>query len=167
MSVISDPGKLLETIKQQEQLIQFDRFDNDQALALGLCIVERAKQKNCSVSVAITINGWQVFKYSMPGTPRPDNEGWLLRKHNTVTRFRQSSLATAASMGMKGATLADRALDPQEYVFFGGGFPLTVKGAGVIGSICVSALHHTEDHQLIVEACADYLGIQVPSVLSE
>ena len=40
----------------------------------------------------------------------------------------------------------------------GGGFPLTVKNAGVIGTICVSGLPHLEDHKLIVDALEQYLG---------
>ena len=165
MPVISDSKRLLETIAKQEELIRFTKFDNDIALELGLFIVDYAKKQGKSVSLCITVNGWQIFKYAMTGITRPDNEGWLYRKHNTVTRFRTSSLATAASMKAKGATLATRALDPAEYIFAGGGFPLHVVNAGVIGSLCASGLKDFEDHQLLVDACAAYLQLQdVPSV---
>ncbi len=166
MSLISDPNLLLDTIATQEKLVRFEKFDNDIALELGLFIVDYAKKLGKGPSIAITVNEWQVFKVAMNGIARPDNEGWLRRKHNTVTRFRASSLATATSMKAKGATLAARALDPDDYIFAGGGFPLYVKNAGIIGSICASGLKDFEDHQLVVDACAAWLGLQnVPSVV--
>ena len=166
MPLISDTNRLLETIAKQESLVRFQKFDNDIALELGLFIVDYAKKLGKGPSIAITVNEWQVFKVAMSGIARPDNEGWLRRKHNTVTRFRASSLATAASMKAKGATLAARALDPDDYIFAGGGFPLYVENAGIIGSICASGLKDFEDHQLVVDACAAWLGMQdVPSVV--
>jgi len=166
MPVISDSGHLLEVIAQQEALVRFKSFDNDTALQLGLAIMDYAHEHDKSVSIAVTVNQWQVFKYAMPGITRPDNEYWLMRKHNTVTRFRTSSLATAVNMKLKGATLAARGLSAEEYVFAGGGFPLYVENAGIIGSICVSGLKDFEDHQLIVDACSAFLDLKnVPSVV--
>jgi len=47
---------------------------------------------------------------------------------------------------------------PEEtYACCGGGFPLTVKNTGVIGTICVSGLPHTQDHQVIVDTLREYL----------
>ena len=42
-------------------------------------------------------------------------------------------------------------LDSADYVLAGGGFPVTVKGAGVIGVIAVSGLPEREDHGVVVE----------------
>ncbi len=44
-----------------------------------------------------------------------------------------------------------------EYACCGGGFPLNIKKAGVVGTICVSGLPHLEDHQLIVDSLREYL----------
>ena len=41
----------------------------------------------------------------------------------------------------------------------GGGFPVTVKGAGVIGVIAVSGLPERQDHGVVVAALCDHLGI--------
>ena len=41
----------------------------------------------------------------------------------------------------------------------GGGFPVKVKGAGVIGVIAVSGLPEREDHAVVVDALCDHLGI--------
>ena len=42
----------------------------------------------------------------------------------------------------------------------GGGFPIYVKGVGVIGVVAVSGLTHTQDHQMAVEGVARMLGIE-------
>ena len=41
-------------------------------------------------------------------------------------------------------------IDSADYVLAGGGFPVTVKGAGVIGVIAVSGLPEREDHGIVV-----------------
>ena len=50
-------------------------------------------------------------------------------------------------------------LDISDYVLAGGGFPVTVKGAGVIGVIAVSGLPEREDHGVVVDALCDHLGV--------
>ncbi len=53
---------------------------------------------------------------------------------------------------------ADRKLDPNEYAA-GGGFPIRLRGTGVIGSICVSGYpDHVDDHQLIINTLAEYFA---------
>jgi uncharacterized protein (UPF0303 family) len=41
----------------------------------------------------------------------------------------------------------------------GGGFPIRVKGAGLIGAITVSGLHERDDHGVVVAAICDHLGV--------
>jgi uncharacterized protein (UPF0303 family) len=49
-------------------------------------------------------------------------------------------------------------LPAAEFASHGGAFPLSVAGAGVIGSVAVSGLPQREDHQLVVEALCAVLG---------
>ena len=50
-------------------------------------------------------------------------------------------------------------LSASDYVLAGGGFPITVKGVGVVGGIGVSGLPEREDHAVIVEALCEHLGV--------
>jgi len=59
----------------------------------------------------------------------------------------------------KNETLADQqGLSLADYATHGGSFPLTVVGAGVVGSVTVSGLPQRADHELVVEALCDLLG---------
>ena len=69
-----------------------------------------------------------------------------------------SSLRFFAELEDAGETFADRKLDPNEYAA-GGGFPIRLRGTGVIGSICVSGYpDHVDDHQLIINTLAEYFA---------
>ena len=50
-------ASLLESLKQQEQELQFTAFSNATALALGLKVVALAAQQDKAVAVNITRNG--------------------------------------------------------------------------------------------------------------
>jgi uncharacterized protein (UPF0303 family) len=63
---------------------------------------------------------------------------------------------------MQGATISDRKLNSNDYAAGGGGFPIKLKGAGMIGSICVSGLSdHINDYQLIADTLREFLNTAV------
>lgn len=67
---------------------------------------------------------------------------------------------------MRGKDLAAHVLDTNDYALVGGGFPIRLKTGELVAVAVVSAFPHYEDHQFIVDALAEYLGIDdVPSVL--
>ena len=49
-------------------------------------------------------------------------------------------------------------LDPNDYAFGGGGFPILLRGTGMIGVVAVSGLTHWEDHALVVRCIEAFLG---------
>lgn len=52
-----------------------------------------------------------------------------------------------------------RRMPEEKYACCGGGFPLYVKNAGVIGTVCVSGLPHMLDHKLVADTLREYLGM--------
>lgn len=149
--------ELYDYCLHQENDLVFDKFDRADALALGLKLHENNKYYGVPVAIEITVNGLSVFRYFPEGTV-PDSALWLERKRRTVTLMEMSSLRFNGWLGMNGETLADRKLDPNDYAAGGGGFPIRVKGVGVVGCICVSGMPHEDDHKLIVDTVAAFLG---------
>jgi uncharacterized protein (UPF0303 family) len=79
------------------------------------------------------------------------------RKSNVVARFHRSSYGVGLTMTQKNSSLEANGLPINEYASHGGSFPLTVKGAGIVGSVTVSGLPQRADHELVVEALCGIL----------
>ncbi len=141
-----------KTFRAQEEALTFDAFSRADALAVGLKMIDLAKAYPDPVAVEITINGLVVFRHFMDGALL-DSELWLERKRNSVELMAMSSLRFRSWLEMYGKTLEDRKLDPADYAAGGGGFPILLKGTGMIGSVCISGLpNDLDDHQIVVEA---------------
>ena len=76
---------LLKQLEQEERELQFDRFSNEDAIAIGLSLYETAKKNNLPVTIDVRRNGHQLFHLAMPGTS-PDNDQWVARKVKLVNR---------------------------------------------------------------------------------
>ena len=147
----------LDTIRRQEQTLQFTSFDNDAALAIGNKIVEQAKADKVAVTIDITINRNPLFFYAMAGTS-PNNVDWIRRKSNLVNRTGHASFyvhAEAVNAGRDFDNLPT--FDPKDYAAHGGSFPIVVKGTGQVGTITVSGLAGVDDHAMVVRALKWYL----------
>lgn len=158
-ATMNDKPVPLEVLLRQEQLLQFDRFDNDTALEIGLKLIELARAGKKAVSVEIARNGTVLFAHGMNGTSR-DNSDWIRRKSNLVNRTGHSSFYIHNQVRLEGGDHdAIPALDPREYAAHGGSFPLVIKGSGQVGTITVSGLPGAEDHAMVVAALKDYLKV--------
>ena len=147
----------LDTIRRQEQALQFASFDNDAALAIGNRIVEMAKADKVAVTVDITVNRNPLFFHAMAGTS-PNNVDWIRRKSNLVNRTGHASFfvhTEAVNAGRDYDNLPT--FDPKDYAAHGGSFPIVVKGTGQIGTITVSGLAGVDDHAMVVRALKWYL----------
>ena len=110
------------------------------------------------MAIEITINGLVVFRY-FPDGALPDSELWLARKRRTVELMEMSSLHFLAWLEVNGESMESRKLPANDYAAGGGGFPIRVRGTGVIGSICVSGMpDHMDDHQLVINTLAEFLA---------
>ncbi|WP_186236863.1 heme-degrading domain-containing protein [Burkholderia gladioli] len=148
----------LQSILVQEHTLVFPRFDTARAWTLGTRLREMAVARGHAVAIEIAGFGLPLFFAALEGAT-PDNVAWVARKRNTVAHFRRSSYAIGLRMKQAGTTLAEKhGLPDTEYASHGGAFPLTVAGAGVIGTITVSGLPQRADHELVVEALCAELG---------
>jgi uncharacterized protein (UPF0303 family) len=149
---------LLQELLRQEQELQFNAFTNDDALRLGLALVERAKAGGKAVTVEIRRNGQQLFHCALAGTSA-DNDEWALRKSRVVDRYGHSSFHVGTRFRARGTTFeASSRLDPDRYAAHGGAFPILVRNVGAVGTVTVSGLPQEEDHALVVAVLREFLA---------
>ena len=150
--------KLLKELEEQEKVLQFDHFSNEDAIAIGMVLYERAKAEHLPVTIDVARGDQMLFHLSMPGTT-PDNDQWVARKKKLVRRFCTSSYRMHVSLENSGGKLEDW-LGPNhfEYAANGGCFPVVVKGTGMVGTITISGLAQEEDHAMVVAAVKKYLN---------
>ena len=149
---------ILKQLLQEEQELQFTKFNEDVAWKLGCQLVELARSRNLPVTIDITRGTHQLFHAALRGTS-PDNDEWVKRKVRLVYRFGHSSFYIGQSLKSKGKTIEQSYLvSESEYAPHGGCFPIIVKETGIVGTVTVSGLPQEEDHKLVVEAIRNYLA---------
>ena len=150
--------ELLKNLLEQEQELQFTRFNESTAWQIGSQMVDHAIRENLPVTIDITRGQHQLFHYSMPGTAA-DNDEWVKRKVRLVNRFGHSSFYMGQMLKSKGKRIEESYLIPEsEYAAHGGCFPIIVKGTGMVGTITVSGLPQEEDHKLVVQSIRAFLA---------
>jgi uncharacterized protein (UPF0303 family) len=151
MGMIED----VEKIAQQERELVLPQLNGQMAWDLGQLLRTMAAERKLPVVIDIRRFGQPLFYAALDGTT-PDNVEWVRRKSNTVARFHRSSYAAGLREKIKNETLLQsQGLPIADFCTHGGSFPLTVAGAGVVGSVTVSGLPQRSDHELVVEAlCA-------------
>jgi uncharacterized protein (UPF0303 family) len=147
----------LERIALQERELELPRMDEEMAWQIGSRLRTMGEKRGLSIVVDVRRFGQPLFYTALKGTT-PDNVSWVQRKSNVVARFHRSSYGIGLTMTLKNTSLEARGLPASEYASHGGSFPLTVKGAGIVGSVTVSGLAQRDDHELVVEALCSLLG---------
>ena len=147
----------LERVTLQERELQLAGLDARMAWELGLRLRTMADERGLPVVIDVRRFGQPLFYAAMEGTT-PDNVEWVRRKSNVVARFHRSSYGVGLKLKSKNESLETNGLPVCDYASHGGSFPLTVRGAGVVGSVTVSGLPQRADHELVVEALCGLLG---------
>jgi uncharacterized protein (UPF0303 family) len=149
-----------EELLAQEAALQFDRFDNDTALALGQALVAAAREDGLAVTVDVRRGEQQLFHAALAGTAA-DNDVWIERKNRVVRRFGHSSFYVGLLLGLEGTSIEEKFLvDGTLYAAHGGAFPVIVRHVGMVGTVTVSGLPQAEDHRLVVAVLREFLGLQ-------
>jgi uncharacterized protein (UPF0303 family) len=141
----------LERIGLQERELKFESMDEQTAWEIGTRLRSMAEERGMSVVIDVRRFGQLLFYTALKGTT-PDNVEWVRRKSNVVARFHRSSYGVGLFLKNKNDSIEARGLPTADYASHGGSFPITVKNAGVVGSVTVSGLPQRADHELVVEA---------------
>ncbi len=151
--------ELLKELVKEEDELQFTEFTSETALRIGLNLIGKAKSVNKKIAIDIYRFGHQLFHYSSAGTT-PENDQWIIRKNRVVNRFSKSSLHVGTLLRKDNTTIEERHhISSSEYATIGGAFPIIIKNTGVIGTITVSGLPGNEDHEIVVAAIKEELGV--------
>jgi uncharacterized protein (UPF0303 family) len=155
----------LARIALQEERLQFVSFDADVAWKIGSWLRSAALANGQSIAIDITLAQAPLFYCAMAGAT-PNNAEWIRRKKNVMARFHKSTYAVFLGYDRRSTTLETETGAPlADFVAAGGCFPIRIRGsAAVLGSITVSGLPQREDHELVVRAIADHLGIDAKTV---
>ena len=149
----------LRIIARQEERLVFDGFGEADAFEIGYALRKRALAENFAIIIDIRLWDRPLFYAALPGSTA-NNPDWARRKANVVRMFQKSTYRMMLEQGGQSALFGERyGLAASDYVLAGGGFPVRVKGAGVIGAITVSGLPQRQDHAIVVDALCDHLGI--------
>jgi uncharacterized protein (UPF0303 family) len=149
----------IRKVSEQEAALILQRFDEAVAFEIGSAL--RARGLAEMLPIVIDIRTWDrpLFYAALPGSTA-DNANWARRKRNVVQNFLRSTYRMVLEQQRPDRTFKPGAgLDPADYVLAGGGFPVTVRGAGVVGVIAVSGLPERQDHAVVVEALCDHLEL--------
>lgn len=154
MAVDDDVARIVD----QERTLVFSEFSEAIAFEIGSALRANALKAGHGIAAEIRTGERPLFYMALPGTSA-DNANWLRRKANVVHRLSKASYRVVLEHREPQSYFGPRrGLDNADFVLAGGGFPIWVRNAGMIGSICVSGLHERDDHRVVVEALCDHLG---------
>lgn len=156
---------LLEVLEAQEQALVFDSFENTDALKLGNILAEMLADHPMPTAIRVFLGDIIVFQYARKGNEE-NFFGWTYRKYQLIKKTAHSSMHCRIRLQFLGE-LTDLAADRETYGFGCGGFPITVKGQGIVGGVCVSGLPDPLDHEYVVAALAKMLNVPEPKLPEE
>lgn len=162
---IEGAKELLKILEKQEEILVFDKFTNEDALKLGILLTEISKNTPGPLSYRVFLGDTIVFQYAMEGDAET-RFGWTYRKYQLIKKTGHSSMHGKVR-AMFLSELQDLCEQSDIYGFGCGGFPIIVKGQGIVGAVAVSGLPDPADHLYVVEALEKMLGVEAPKIPAE
>ncbi|MDR0999161.1 MAG: heme-binding protein [Treponema sp.] len=155
-----DINEGIDILEKQEEILQFTHFNRQDAWKLGKELAAIILEEGLRLTVSVKLrDGFTLFQYAAEGTT-VNNETWMIRKFNTVREFEASSLLTTLKHKKRNQTLESRGFETRLYAASGGGFPIRIKGSGLIGAVLASGCPHLQDHDTLVQGIARVLRIR-------
>lgn len=148
-----------DELQLQEQALTFTSFTNDEAIGLGMKLIEAGRAESLPITVDVRRGDQQLFHAALAGTSA-DNDGWVERKVRLVKRVGMSSYRVGCQLRVSGRSLSEAMLlDEHDYAAHGGAFPIVVANVGLVGVVTVSGLPQREDHALVVRVLHEWLAV--------
>ena len=153
-----------EILKQQESVLCYDTFTRKQALELGLLIAEVTEKKyHGSVAVRIVEDETTVFAYKMEGATLEAD--WWMTNKLAASRLTGMSSLRALTASRAGELEASWKVREENFFVCGGCIPVFMRdGSRPFAYVMVSGMEHWDDHQVIADAMAKQLGVEIPEI---
>jgi uncharacterized protein (UPF0303 family) len=149
-------GYSSEQLALQATTCEFDRFSLDDAVSLGIRATQTARAAGKPIIIEVRHLGRVAYRAALPGSV-PDSDDWIKRKARVVERFEASTMAVRVRFEEKGSTFSEATgLSEADYAAHGGGFPIVVRGVGIVGAIYASGLPQVEDHEFLVACLTEF-----------
>lgn len=145
----------LEALKRAEAEYVFSSFGLEDAHRLGELLRSKAAGELKPFAVRVVLDDLVVYQSFLPGTTE-NNKNWMDRKCATVEKSHKSSLRVLVERELEGAKEVWQT-NEHHYAFCGGGFPIVVAGQ-FRGVATISGLPHLDDHRVLCQALAEFLG---------
>jgi uncharacterized protein (UPF0303 family) len=161
-----NPDDDLPILAQQEALLHFPAFDPAAAWQLGSLLHDALVTRNAGGTVEIEFDHQLLFACTTPGA-KPNQADWIRRKRNSVRRLGRCTYAIGRELARENATLdSAHHLSETDFAAHGGGFPirLIANPQTIAGTIVLSGLPQRDDHNLVVTAIAQFLGVAIPQL---
>jgi uncharacterized protein (UPF0303 family) len=152
------PWPTLDELRDQERRLVLPSLDENDAIAIGLRLLDMATERELAVTIEVRRAGRVVFRAARTGT-NAHNDMYVAGKARLVERFGHASLLERLRHEEAGTTFEEAtSLAFPEFAAHGGGVPLVVAGTGPVGVAIVSGLPQQDDHSLIVECLEAHLA---------
>lgn len=154
----------LDILRKQEEILRMEQVTADDALALGMIMIRRAKEcVGKPAAVRIITGGQTTFSFLMEGTST-NNEWWMTKKLNTCRMTGVSSILTLVEVAEGVRPMEPEFEEENDFALCGGCFPLRNQAGKLLGYALASGLPHWQDHQLIVDSLAEFLQKEIPVI---
>lgn len=155
----------LEILRKQEEILRVEKMTADDALELGMIMIRRAKEcVGKPAAVRVITGGQTTFSFLMEGTST-NNEWWMNKKLSASRLSGVSSILTLVEVAMGLRPMEPEYEKENDFALCGGCFPIKNAAGKVIGYAQSSGMPHECDHQLIADALAEYLNVEIGSIV--
>ena len=145
---------------RQEELLVFRSFNEADAWNLGCALREEAEKYDAGLVIDIRSGNQILFNSFMPGATI-ENIDWVRKKINLVEIMKTSSYLIGLEVKFGIGEEKIKGLSEVDYAWHGGCFPVRLTTGEVVALVTVSGLPQRDDHKLVTDVIADYLGVDL------